>query len=225
MNLSSLYSNRIIKEFQIAFDISSETPTHNQGPTLVITNNPLYATEFFRRSIKDLSFLVNPKVEFNQFIEGAKDWTQSNLSLSDLDQQKKFDKIIWVLPNKSEPKSIIEQVTAKLTEDAELIVILPGLLHTFLPEKKVDSDLPLRAYSSILSAKLFRQSGLRLLKRIGIHSLNSIIYSLTARGMQLLGFSAWCDRLIFSSRSVYQELGWLWSLSTLVVSYYQKHRS
>ena len=220
--LQSLYKQKVSKEYQLAFDIAVSLANHQDGFLLSITHQPLWAVELIRRTALPICFYDTKAFDLHAFITQAADWTNASLGIYPTSEQKIFDSLIWAAPDKEQLNSLIQAFQNFSQPGARLVVITPGRLNRFLPgNQRLISHTGTLATSADVSRSL-RQAGWEQQTRCGLHGIRSILYSVAARVASALGRPDWHDRLIFTARCVYQETGFLWPLSTVIVSTFHK---
>ena len=220
--IQSLYEQKVIKEYQLAFDIAVCLANHQDGFVLSITHQPHWAVELIRRTALPICFYDTGAFDLNAFITQAGDWTPTSLDIYPTSGQEKFESLIWIAPEKDQLNSLIQAIQNLTQPSARLHVITPGHLNRFLPgNKRLISHTGTLATSADVSRSL-KQTGWEQQTRCGLHSIRVILHSLAARCAARFDRPDWQDRLIFTSHIFYRQQGPLAHLSTVMITSFRK---
>jgi hypothetical protein len=195
MDIPKLYTRRMIKEYQAAFDLVVNYIQGGGGSTLAIIQSRQYAVELIRRTGMPICFYDTGTFDLETFFTQARDWTLASLDICHASGQEKFTALIWSAPEKEQLNSLVQAIQTLSRPSARLVVITPGCLNRFLPvNQRLTSPTGKLATTTEISRSL-SQSGWALHTRCGLHGTRSMLYSLAAR-LQRLGRPDWHDRLI-----------------------------
>jgi hypothetical protein len=222
MELAPLYTQWMIKEYRLALDLAVNALQGAEGMTLASVDSPRWGLELTRRMRLPAHFYPIPGFDVTALIESAKPWAQVDLDIFTLNTHNRYTGILWAFPANAVVNDMIENINQVSSDGATLSLISPGWLQRYLPEAEQHTSPTGRYVPIDRVTRLLKQSGWALHTRCGLHGIRSMLYSVAARVASALGRPDWQDRLIFTARSVYQERGLLWQLSTVIVSTFHK---
>lgn len=224
LKIASHYTQRVFKDYQMAFDIVSNSvqDQNKYSPILAIVDLQQWAVELIRRLNMSIHLCPTQYFDVEIFFKEAQAWTQADLGVVNSNQQNQYKYIIWVTPLKVVVNNSIDLINNNSNDGSKLILISPGILSQLLPKAYIDKNVSKELSSQHSVSSLLTENGWKLQNRIGVHGLRSIFYGICAQAVSLINRTDWHDRCVFSSRSVYKTSGLLWPLSTVIVSSYQK---
>lgn len=216
-DIQSIYTNHPTREYRHAFDLVASWFNRSDRGNLCLLSSYVFAVEMLKRCPHQLDLIGTNGFDAADFISASAGWNWGNLKVGAFDGLvDEYKTIIWVVPDASQLDITSRRLNRIALSNARLFVIMPGLLHRFLPVPKSypQNNIKLLPYSL---ARSLSNTGWQIESILGLHGPNSIAWGWMYRLCTLMGRNDWADKSLFAIRDSYQESGWLWWLSPLTI--------
>jgi hypothetical protein len=151
---------------------------------------------------------------------------QADVAARIADTTQSATAVLWIEPLQQTWKQEMQQLAAELPLGGTLLMLASHPLAGLLPERADWREQPLGIQPAGIRQlrQAFRQLGLRMQARYGVHSLSSISWNMLSHAAQRIARPDLADRLRATAQQHYLSSGMLAGLATVGLVCAQKER-